>query len=61
MAKRIAPFTTVPESLTVLQALVSRAPTPELRKEFIVACYCFGAIDGSDAELLIQANLLEAA
>jgi hypothetical protein len=52
---------TLPEHLAAVQLLINRCPTPELRKGFIVMCAAHGAIEGEDAELLIQANQLETA
>lgn len=52
---------TLPAHLEAMQMLIGRCPTPEQRKEFIVAAHCCGAIDRCDTELLIQANHLEAA
>lgn len=44
-----------------MQLLVGRCPTPERKKEFIIAAHCAGAVDQGDTELLIQANQLETA
>lgn len=52
---------TLPKHLAAVQVLMDRCPTRELRKAFIVMCAVHGAIDGADAELLIQANQLETA
>lgn len=43
------------------QALLNGCPTPECRKNLIVAAYENGAIDGPDAQLLIEAYQLETA
>lgn len=51
----------LPVHLEAMQTLVGRCPTPEQRKEFIIAAHCAGAIDGAATELLIQANQLETA
>ncbi len=56
-----APINALPEHLAAAQALINRCPTAEMRKGFIVACAGHGAIEASDAELLIQANQLETA
>jgi hypothetical protein len=50
-----------PPHLEAAQLLIGRCPTPERRKEFIIAAHCAGAIGTEDAELLIQANQLETA
>lgn len=52
---------TLPAHLAAMQTLIDRCPTPEQRKEFIIAAHCCGAIEKADTELLIQANQLETA
>lgn len=43
------------------QQMLNDCPSPEGRKNLIVAAYEAGAIDGPDAQLLIEAYQLETA
>ena len=51
----------LPPHLQAMQLLIGRCPSPEQRKEFIIAAHCAGATSAEDTELLIQANQLETA
>jgi hypothetical protein len=57
----LAGINQLPEHLAAVQVLLNRCPTAQLRKSLVVMCATHGAIDGEDAELLIQANQLETA
>ena len=49
------------QTMAGFQSLLNGCPTAECRKRLIVAAYENGAIDGPDAQLLIEAYGLETA
>lgn len=57
----IAPIVARAEAMAGFQALLAQCPNAECRKNLIVAAYENAAIDGPDAQLLIEAYGLETA
>jgi len=57
----IAPIVARAHAMAGFQALLNGCPDAECRKRLIVAAYENGAIDGPDAQLLIEAYQLETA
>jgi len=57
----IAPILARTRRMMAFQSMLLSCPSAEDRKGFIVAAYSHGVLDSGEAELLIQANLLETA
>lgn len=57
----IAPILARAMAMHGFQQLLNGCPSPECRKNLIVAAYENGALDGPDAQLLIEAYQLETA
>lgn len=57
----IAPILARAQAMAGFQEFLGNCPTAGSRKNLIVAAYENGAIDGSDAQLLIEAYGLETA
>lgn len=57
----IAPILARAEAMAGFQAMLARCPTASDRKHLIMAAWERGALGDDDAELLIQANMLETA